>query len=285
MSDNDRNQIPRRKALLTTAGLGTTLVGYPGVAAAQDDTDGNSTRRRENAMNANSKYILDNEYWENENGEVTLENANTDEWEIIVKEKEENGKRVEPQPPQDVDVYLGKYKNAEPGSGEPIIINGTSSNARGRFSSGNLNSNSDVTTASVTTASLPNLYHTLASGEIPNSAPALGGTDWAIKMGIQLNAGGLSADANLTFQIGKSEFKVWGIEISYGENKGLCTDWRPGQFPVSLDLCIDIKWSGKSEISVGGSADLCVPPEDLCGRWLDCQYCIGGIGLSHTFDW
>lgn len=267
--------IPRRKVLLSVGGVGTTLVGSPAVAAADNDTISGSRNRNRSHLNSNSDYILDREYWTNEDGKITLEKAELDQWEVTVYQKRKRNQVAiqSSREIDDVDIYVGKKKNATPPSGESIVEHGHSPD-------------SGIKTASVTTAAVPNLYRTLASGKIPDGAPGpLGGTDWSINMGIQLNATALSAEADLSVQVGASEVTLWSVGISYGDNKGFCTDVSPGQFPLAVEPCIDLKWDGQSEITVGGSVDLCTPPEDLCGRWLDCQYCLGGVGISETFNW
>ncbi|GAB7119477.1 hypothetical protein [Natrinema pallidum] len=272
MSEKDIEDIPRRKALLTAGGFGTILVGYPGIAAADDDSNNNS--KREQAYRE-SEYILERDYWTNENGDVTLENAEIDQWSVTTYKQEDQNNGLNTQSSKqvtDIQIYVGKHKNADPPSGQPIIEHETESE-------------SEVSQVPVETTASPDLYRTLASGEIPNSAPELGGTDWAINMGIQVNATALSAEADLSVKIGASEITLWSVGISYGQSKGFCTDISPSQFPVGIEPCIDLKWDGQNEITVGGSVDLCVPPEDICGNLVDCQYCLGGVGISETFSW
>jgi len=60
-------------------------------------------------------------------------------------------------------------------------------------------------------------------------------------MGIQVNATALSAEADLTIQIGASSVSLWSVGLSYGESKGLCTDISPSQFPLAVEPCIDVK--------------------------------------------
>lgn len=272
MSGDEQNNVPRRKALLAVGGLGTALVGPSSVAAAADDT----TVDAAHAGGSDSQYVLEREYWTNENGEITLENAELDEWEVVVYETDQNKNKIGIQSSQradDVDIYVGKYKNSEPASGESVVSHGNAATA-------------PAAPASTVTPAGPDLYRTLASGEIPDSAPGpLGGTDWAIKMGIRVDAGSLSAEADLSIQVGASSVSLWSVGLSYGESEGLCTDISPSQFPLAVEPCINIQWDGESEITVGGSVDICTPPEDLCGRWLDCQYCLGGVGISETFSW
>jgi hypothetical protein len=73
------------------------------VAAAADDT----TAGAAHADESDSQYILEREYWANKNGEITLENAELDEWEVFVYETDQNKNQIGIQSSQradDIDI-------------------------------------------------------------------------------------------------------------------------------------------------------------------------------------
>lgn len=269
---SDENNIPRRKALVTTASLGSAMIGLPSAAAASKGSGKGSGRgksgkgpRRGNP-GKNSDYILDEDYWTNENGRVEFDHANFDEWDVVVTDATyDTGSQTELQTAQtavEPDIYVGKQKNATLESGSPVR------NVDG------------MTTSSL--GSMVDTYITLASGTIPNYVPGIGGSDWELNAGVKFNMSALSVDINIAFKVGVTEVVLWGWSLGYKDSKGLCTEVTPSQFPVSIEPCIDVTLDGDT-MDIGGSISLCTPPDDPCPV-VSCQYCLTGLGFSKSID-
>lgn len=250
MPDKD-NGIPRRKALMTTAGVGSALVGLPSVTGADDGSETSIEPGRR------SDYILDDDYWRNENGRVEFDHANFEEWEIDFRDSDGTARATSQF--EDLEVYVGKQRNATLDSGSPVRNLGG---------------------PSMDTAFRPlfDTYVTLAGGTIPNYVPGIGGSTWGFGAGVKFNVATLSVEIEITFKVGNTEVVLWGWELGYQDSKGLCASVTPSQFPVEISPCIDIALDGDS-LHIGGSIDLCAPPNDPCPG-VDCQYCITGIGYS-----
>jgi len=246
--------IPRRKALVTTASVGSALVGLSGVSAGDDGSASVDPDR-------NSEYILDDEYWRNENGVVEFDHADFDEWEITITDPDYGSdlqsSSVEPQ------FYIGDKKNATMETGSPVQ---------------NLNDPS----AETAFAPLFDTFITLAGGTIPDYVPGIGGSDWGLGAGVIFNMSTLTVDIELTFSVGNTEVVLWAWEIGHKGSDGLCTSFTPSNFPVEVTPCVDIGLDGDT-LHIGGSVDLCAPPNDPCPG-ISCQYCLTGIGYSEEID-
>lgn len=210
---------------------------------AHDATD------KEGDLAPDEPYILDEDYWSDEEGDIAFDQADPETWKLV--NDVENDDSTE-----EFNVYVGEDRNADPDSRDVIV---------------NYN-DTPITTFAGT-------YVTLADGRVPKSVPVLGGSYWAIKGGVQFNIAALSASIDITLQVGAGSLTLWGWELSYGKDRGLCTDVSPGKFPLTLDLCANVTWSGTDRIGFGGSLDLCTPPGNPCGA-INCQYCLGGVGLG-----
>lgn len=196
---------------------------------------------------------MDEDHWTDANGELVIPDSELEEWNISVAERgRENGLSTHgrSQVPAGVEIHGKKQEDLA---------------------------------AELGPHALPQTYYTLGEGRFPDHVDVLGGVYWAIKGGVQFNVSALSVEIDLTFQIGSVSIAIWSWEIGYGKSRGLCTDITPGKFPLAVDLCVDAKF-GDGDLVLGGSVDLCTPPDDLCGRFLDCQYCLTNVGLSTSVD-
>jgi len=255
VSDKHNNEIPRRKALLTTAGVGSTLLGIPGAASADDGSDSFDP-------DEHSEYILDEEYWRNEDGEVVFDHANFEEWDLAVTSS--SGRSAASaqtaETTTEPEIYLGKQKNATRRTG-PTVVNVGDAMTNGQVSA--MGSDTRVT---------------LAGGSIPNYVPGIGGTSWGINAGVTFNLSALSVDLSINLRVGSTQIVLWGWSLGPEGDRGTCMSVTPSQFPIEVEPCIDVTFDGDS-IRFGGSVSLCAPPTDPCPGF-SCQYCITGVSIS-----
>ncbi|MFC4449875.1 hypothetical protein [Halorussus aquaticus] len=254
MNDKDRTTIPRRKAILTTAGIGSALLGVPGAASAGDGSDSFDP-------DEHSKYILDEEYWRNEDGEVVFDHANFEQWEIVPKAKQGQSAGAQTADASATpEIYLGTHKNATRRTG-PAVVNVGDAMTNGQVST--MGSDTRVT---------------LVSGSIPDYVPGIGGTTWGINAGVTFNISALSVDISINLRVGNTQIVLWGWSLGPEGDKGTCMSVTPSQFPVEVEPCIDVTFDGDT-LRFGGSVSLCAPPTDPCPGF-NCQYCITGVSVS-----
>lgn len=257
---SENNSLSRRKVLATTGGVGSAVVGFGGLA--------NAAAAQEGPDRDDAPEPLTSDQWTNEDGVVTLEGADFDEWEVLVTDQVDRPSApIRPeQIPDRVGVYVGEYRNAESPGGEPIRRD-------------------DRVRRPAPPTYDPDTYFTLADGTFPEFSTPIGdfgGWYWAIKGGVKWNVSALEAQADISAQIGAVTITLWNVTISYGGSDGLCTSISPGKAPIEIGFCLDLELEA-DQISFGGSVDLCVPQTDPCPV-VDCQKCLTGIGLSASAD-
>lgn len=245
MSDKNKYTPSRRKTLLTTAGLGSALIGATGMASAKGGSGkGNKGNGNGSGKNKNQGYYYDKD------GDLVIPDSELAKWEVVVVEDENKAKLdsdVLPQSAEGVDIYVGENKNAVPPSEQ------------------------------VTTSSLPPTYITLASGTLPSDFPELGGMGWKLTGGVRFNLIRLEVTADLTFSIGGVGVELWGVGIGYSSRRGYCADVSPGAFPLVIEPCLDLQF-GAEEVTLGGSINLCSP--EVGGF----SYCLGALSYSQSVD-
>lgn len=105
MSDKDNSGLPRRKALLTTAGFGASVIGLSNPAMAKD---GNNKTK-------NSRGNSKEDEWVNKNGELDLPQEVIDDFEVTAYDADSGAKRT------DVPIYTGKNKNSIPKAERSLV--------------------------------------------------------------------------------------------------------------------------------------------------------------------
>lgn len=259
------------------------MIGFSDVVAGKGDSGQSPSSRRRDI-----DYILDEDYWTNKNGQVEFDHADFESWEVIVTDRRlDRGQGVAEAPtdrvslpvpsetPNGVDVYVGEHSTSSISPERAVknvgLRNPISESSIARSGGGGKQVRPAMT------MNMPDTYVTLAGGSIPDWVPGIGGTNWGLQAGVKFNASAVEVQVDISFKVGVTSVVLWGWEFGYGE-RGLCTEVSPSNFPIELEGCIDVQLDGQA-LSFGGSVSVCAPPSDPC-PWIDCQYCLSGLGVS-----
>lgn len=104
VSNEKKHTSSRRKALLTTAGLGSALLGFPGAASAKEEV---------------TKNVNKNGYYYDKDGNLVIPDSELEKWEVVVVEEKNKRLLDDENPPEsteDAEIYVGENKNSVPPS-------------------------------------------------------------------------------------------------------------------------------------------------------------------------
>lgn len=268
MSDKD---ITRRKALSTTGGIGSALVGIPAAAAAQSggDTDKQEAHREE----------------------LTEEDVREALADIELKPSAGSAQGVDiaaSEVPEDAEVYVGKYKNAETPTGKPFAIESYEEYLERDAPPGF----EPARGQQVGTSDISDFFYLQEDiGSVTIEGYTL---NVGIGAGVTIEgsfAGDLEATLSLDIYINNASFALTSFTVGYGTSgDGICLgpfdlnySYVPG---LEVSLCgsvgfNDVNGGDQLEVSFSPGIDLCVDPCPV----ITCSYCKGlSVSLSHRFD-
>lgn len=251
-SKDRQSIVSRRRTLLAISAGAVTL---PGVAAA-DDSNGkrgrdndlpNGKRGRNHGLPPENHPVWDEVNWEegewsDESGEFSWDEVDTEDWKVDF-EPYQNSRDLrltgsEPNLPSNREIYVGENKTAEP----PELTIATNATER-----------------------------TLLRGSIPSSIPELGGREVTVKLIGSAAASGVGFDLDVC--VSGDCISVLGFSVDPHEDSGICTSIKPGKFPLEIEPCLTFAWDGSCGLDIGGELHLCVPQDDPCGSFWNCQWC------------
>lgn len=242
--DNDVRDkaVSRRKTILTTAALGGSL-SMAGVASA-DDSSVDERRRKEVTRRLES--------WVDDDGNFSWDRVDTDDWPLLVgrgSAPRTGGGSVRTASSDPVNVYVGKYKNAE----APPTTGGISAQ-----------SGADTLT--------------ILSATVPSQAPGIGGERFEVN--IVATAGWNEISLGLEFCLAGQCISLASVGVEKNDDDSLCVDTKTSSWPIGIEGCIIYRWDGGDSLELGGEIGVCAPEPNPCG-WIDCQVCISeGISGS-----
>lgn len=281
MSDKDVHDtvrgISRRKALQSTVGLTGVVMGVSGIAAGDGDPDG----QEPSGPLRDSEYILDEDYWRNDNGKVEFDHAKFDKWDVTVTDQS-GGIRRPATPGVDqsslpvpsglshgLNIHVGENKTSSI-STDAVVQNagsGVSSRPTTRPSTG-IGSVRSPTMNSVSKDVM------LVGGSIPDWVPGIGGTEWGIEATVTAYPSISYCYLSLTLEVGVTSVVLWSWGFFYDFQREFCTQVTPEDFPLEIESCLVVELDG-DDLTLEGTYEICAPPDDPC--WLvDCQFCGSG---------
>lgn len=237
--------------------IGTGAITIPGVTAADNEAGRARGRSRDHPGNASGKSrgnnklppenhpAWDNVHWEegewsDESGEFSWDEVDTEDWVV-----EFNPYKISSSlttfainGPSNKEVYVGKNKNASP-------------------------SEVEIQTYAIDI--------TLLEKTIPSEVPELGGEPVEVRLRGKASLSGAGFEVHVC--VSGDCLNVLGFVVEPHKDSGICMEVSPGKFPLEVKPCLHFAWEGPCSVNIGGEINLCVPQEDPCGRWYNCQWC------------
>lgn len=256
MSDKNESEVPRRKALLTTASVGSALVGFSTGAVARGQSNGNRTttgrppnddlppaadENRSDEMPTSEGEIP--EGWIDDEGNFTIPKSELDE-------------------AFDVKVYDGKT-GRELDDVETDVVNV-------RNDHGLLDRHGDDVSTQIV-----KFEETLWSG-------TAGNVTLRLKASFEIDLSAPEVSVNLRLQANGVAFDVLSLGITPGDDRLFCIEPKAHPtIPLDIAICPDFFWQhGSSKFDIGATGEACI---GIDCPWATCDVC-RSISFDATVD-
>ena len=272
--------ISRRKVLSTTGATGSALIGIPAAAAGSPEDDANSTKIDESAVTREEvKEALDDM-------EVLPVPRSVESGSEVSSQRSE-GDAQPSDVPDDVEIYVGKYKNAEPPAGEPFAVESYEEYLERDAPPGFENYAEESVEAMGSAMDFFYLKEDIGTVSIQGYT-----FDVGFGVGVRIygsSALNLEATLSLDLYVGGASFSLSSFKVGYGvTDRGLCigpinVDY--GQIPgLKVEVCGEAAFtdvgSDELEVRFGPVLDLCVDPCPV----FTCAYCkTFSLNMSKSF--
>lgn len=303
------DDISRRKVLSTTGATGSALIGIPAAAAGSPEDDANSTKIDESDVTREEvKEALDDM-------EVLPVPGSVESGSEVSSQSDDNSQHPgrgrgpdsgrgrqgggrgpkreseeDTQPsdvPDDVEIYVGKYKNAEPPAGEPFAVESYEEYLERDAPPGFENYAEESVEAMGSAMDFFYLKEDIGTVSIQGYT-----FDVGFGVGVRIygtSALNLEATLSLDLYVGGASFSLSSFKVGYGvTDRGLCVgpiNIDYGQIPgLKVEVCGEAAFtdvgSDELEVRFGPALDPCVDPCPV----FTCAYCkTFSLNMSKSF--
>lgn len=276
---SQKDSATRRKILAAMGGAGSTALGVPAVAADPTETSGDA---------GDGTAELTEEKLRRELAQSPMAvGPNTGDPEVVPT----SSQRVRDfTSTNDVQVYVGQYKNAETPTGKPFAVESFEEYMNREAPPGFETPDGGSTVGTDAVVSTDSGFDTYYKEDIGSVELAGYELSLGVGVGVKMVTSGTSVYAELTFDLYINNFSVslFTQSVGVGVNKdGLCFDRLSIDYSyvpeLSVDGCFEAsvtKSGGDYVVGVGVSIDACADP---CSKFWDCELC-HGVGGEFSFE-